>query len=153
MNYQTVSLSLPLVSQVKESPNIFFRTPMDVCNFMSDLAFLAQESFQILTINAKNGLINRHLITLGLLDSSLVHPREVFRAAILDSAKYIILVHNHPSGDPTPSAEDIRVTRQIVDAGRVIDIPPMDHIIFGRKDNGAITFSMRETGTVNFCLI
>jgi DNA repair protein RadC len=68
-------------------------------------------------------------VTRGLLDSSLVHPREVFRAAISEAAAGIILVHNHPSGDPTPSAEDRAVTRQLVAAGQLLDLPVHDHVI------------------------
>ena len=69
------------------------------------------------------------LVTKGLLDASLVAPREVFRAAILEAAAGVILVHNHPSGDPTPSAEDRAVTRQLVAAGTLLDIPVYDHVI------------------------
>ena len=69
------------------------------------------------------------LITRGILDSSLVHPREVFRAAIAEAAAGIIVVHNHPSGDPTPSAEDRTVTRQLVAAGQLLDLPLHDHVI------------------------
>jgi DNA repair protein RadC len=69
------------------------------------------------------------LITRGILDSSLVHPREVFRAAIAEAAAGIIVVHNHPSGDPTPSAEDRAVTRQLVAAGQLLDVPLHDHVI------------------------
>ena len=71
-------------------------------------------------------------VTRGLLNSSLVHPREVFREAIAENAAAIILIHNHPSGDPTPSADDRVVTEQLVQAGRVLDIPVQDHIIIGR---------------------
>jgi DNA repair protein RadC len=69
------------------------------------------------------------LITRGLLNSSLVHPREVFRAAIAEAAAGIIVVHNHPSGDPTPSVEDRTVTRQLVEAGRLLDLPLYDHVV------------------------
>ncbi len=69
------------------------------------------------------------LITRGLLNSSLVHPREVFRAAIAEAAAGIVVVHNHPSGDPTPSPEDVAVTRQLVAAGRLLDLPVYDHIV------------------------
>jgi DNA repair protein RadC len=71
------------------------------------------------------------LITRGLLNSSLVHPREVFRAAIAEAAAGIIVVHNHPSGDPTPSAEDRTVTRQLAEAGRLLDLPLYDHVVIG----------------------
>src|SRR3989449_10547191 len=82
------------------------------------------------------------LITRGILNSSLVHPREVFRGAIAEAAAGIIVVHNHPSGDPTPSADDRAVTRQLVDAGRLLDVPVYDHVIVG----GAHYVSFAEAG-------
>ena len=141
--YQPVLAQLPLV---RESLNVRIRTPEDVKRECCDMLALAQESFQIVTLNAKNLMINRTMITLGLLDSSLVHPREVFRAAVLDSAAAIILIHNHPSGDPTPSAEDIRITRQLVEAGKIMDIKIIDHVVL-TKDR---IVSMKEQGLVDF---
>ena len=76
-------------------------------------------------------ILGDRLITRGILNSSLVHPREVFRAAIAEAAAGIIVVHNHPSGDPTPSADDRAVTRQLVEAGRLLDLPVYDHVIVG----------------------
>ena len=148
-NFQTALVQLPLV---RESTGERFRTPEDVYRVCGDIVGLAQEVFQVLALDVKNHLINRHLISLGLADASLVHPREVFRAAIGDSgASALILCHNHPSGDPTPSAEDIRVTRQLIEAGRIIDIKILDHIIVGRPLNGSPGFmSMRESGLCDF---
>ena len=118
----------------------------------SDIAGLAQESFHVLSLDVRNRLINRHLISLGLADASLVHPREVFRAAIgQDGACALLLAHNHPSGDPTASAEDLRITRQLVEAGRILDVRILDHVIIGRPMNGSPAFlSMREAGLVTF---
>ena len=90
---------------------------------------LQVEEFHLLALDTRSRLLRDVLITRGLLDSSLVHPREVFRAAITEAAAGIILVHNHPSGDPTPSAEDRAVTRQLVAAGQLLDLPVHDHII------------------------
>ena len=144
MNYNPALVQLPLV---RESTGKRVRTPEDVCRVCADIAELAQESFHVLTLNVRNCLINRHLVSLGLIDASLVHPREVFRAAIgIDGASAILLAHNHPSGDPTPSAEDIRITRQLIDAGRIIDIRVIDHIVIGRP--GFV--SMREQGLCSF---
>ena len=91
-------------------------------------------------------------MTQGILDASLVHPREVFRLAIREATAAIVLVNNHPSGDPTPSPEDIRITRQLVDAGKVIDIRVLDHVILGRtiRGSGRNYTSMREEGLVQF---
>jgi len=127
------------------------KTPEDVYGLCGDIALLAQESFHVVSLDAKNNLINRHLVTLGLADSSLVHSREVFRPAIQDGASAIVCVHNHPSSDVTPSAEDIRITRQLIDAGRIIDIKLLDHVIVGRPTNGNPPFlSMRESGLCEF---
>lgn len=117
MNYRVAMLQMPLV---KESAGEAVRTPYEVYRVCSDLADLAQEAFHVLLLNAKNRMTDRVMVSLGLLDASLVHPREVFRAAITENAAALILVHNHPSGDPCPSAEDIRITRQLVEAGRIL---------------------------------
>jgi DNA repair protein RadC len=87
------------------------------------------EQFHVLALDSQNQVIRDVLVTRGLLNSSLVHPREVFRAAIVEAAAGIVVVHNHPSGDPTPSIEDQSVTRQLVAAGRLLDLPVYDHII------------------------
>src|SRR5437773_1088803 len=84
-----------------------------------------------LAVGSQSQILGDLLITRGILNSSLVHPREVFRAAIAEAAAGIIVVHNHPSGDPTPSADDRAVTRQLVDAGRLLDLPVYDHVIVG----------------------
>jgi DNA repair protein RadC len=82
-----------------------------------------------LALDTQSQVLRAVLVTRGLLNSSLVHPREVFRPAIAEAAAGIIVVHNHPSGDPTPSAEDRAITRQLVAAGRLLDLPVHDHII------------------------
>jgi DNA repair protein RadC len=92
-----------------------------------------QEEFHIVTLDTQHGPINTHLITVGTLDASLVHPREVFRAAIRDSASAILLVHNHPSGDPTPSREDRAVTDRLTQVGDMVGIRVLDHIIVAKE--------------------
>jgi DNA repair protein RadC len=89
-------------------------------------------AFHVAIRDAQHRLERDVLVTRGLLNASLVHPREVFREAIAERAAAVILVHNHPSGDPTPSAEDRVVTEQLVAAGRLLDIPVHDHVIVGR---------------------
>ena len=91
-----------------------------------------QEEFHIVTLDTKHKPIHHHNITIGTLDASLVHPREVFRPAIRDSASAILLVHNHPSGDPTPSREDHQVTKRLTEAGTLMGISVLDHIIVAR---------------------
>ncbi len=90
-----------------------------------------QEEFWVLYLDTQNGILNERRVTIGLLNSSLIHPREVFAPAIVRAAASVILVHNHPSGDPDPSPEDLEVTFQLVESGRLIGIPVRDHIVIG----------------------
>lgn len=109
------------------------RSPRDVVAvFASRLEDLPVEEFHVAVLDAQHRLERDITVTRGILNSSLVHPREVFREAIAERAAAIILVHNHPSGDPTPSADDRNVTDQLVSAGRLLDIPVHDHVIIGR---------------------
>lgn len=92
---------------------------------------LAQEEFRVLMLNAQHAVVKELVITRGILDASVVHPREVFKAAVAESAAAVILVHNHPSGDPAPSPEDRDVTQQLAEAGRILGIPVLDHVVVG----------------------
>lgn len=103
-------------------------------HFARLIADAKHEEFHIITLDTKNQVIGSHQITVGTLDASLVHPREVFRAAIRDAAKSIILVHNHPSGDATPSREDFQVTDRLDEVGTTIGISVLDHIVLGSPD-------------------
>ena len=148
MNYATALVQLPLVREVGKEK---IRTPETVCRVCEDIANLAQETFHVLVLDAKNGLLNRHMVTVGLVDASLVHPREVFRPAIADGGAAVVLVHNHPSGDPSPSAEDVRITKQLIEAGKILDIKVLDHTIIGRSGVSDRPFlSMREEGICQF---
>jgi len=115
-----------------EPPPVRIRGPADVHRlYLPRLRDLPVEEFHVLALGSQSQVIRDLMITRGILNSSLVHPREVFRAAIAEAAAGIIVVHNHPSGDPTPSADDREVTRQLVDAGRLLDVPVYDHVIVG----------------------
>ena len=104
--------------------------PADVHDlFAPALAHLPHEEFHVLLLNSQNAPICQRQVTRGILDASLIHPREVFRDAIVLRAAALILVHNHPSGNPEPSAEDLQVTRQLSGAGDQIGIPVLDHVI------------------------
>ena len=106
------------------------REPDDVVRLFSGrLRDLQVEEFHLLALDSQSQVLREVLVTRGLLNSSLVHPREVFRAAIAEAAAGIIVVNNHPSGDPTPSAEDRAVTQQLAAAGRLLDLPLYDHVI------------------------
>ncbi len=143
MNYQIAIIQLPLT--VKERKGEVCRSPAEVATACADMRELAQESMHVLTLNSRNKVINRHLVTLGLANSSLLHAREIFRGAIIENAVALIMVHNHPSGDTTPSAEDIQITRKMIDAGKIIGIQILDHVIIGDEP-----YSMRESGIVEF---
>lgn len=108
-----------------------------------------QESFWVILLNRKNFPKGRTMVTLGTATSSLAHPREVFRAAIMGGATAIICVHNHPSGDPAPSNADVHLTRQLREASKVVDIELLDHVIMGSPKAdplGLGYYSFRETG-------
>ncbi|HUJ71439.1 MAG TPA: DNA repair protein RadC [Verrucomicrobiae bacterium] len=101
-----------------------------------DMRTLDREEFWVLLLNTKNGLIKKCPTSRGSLNASIVEPREVFKDAIAASAASVILVHNHPSGDPTPSAEDVTVTKRLVKAGELLNISVLDHIILGHRTAG-----------------
>lgn len=130
------------------------RTPEDAARLLREEArTLEHEVFWALMLDAKNYLKSTPVdITKGLLDASLVHPREVFREAVRSATAAIVLVHNHPSGDCTPSAEDIRITKQLVEAGKIVGIKVLDHVVLGRSGPGGDKnfLSMREEGIVDF---
>ena len=110
-----------------------FRAPRDVvAAYAPRLEDLAVEEFHVAVLDVQHRLERDILVTRGLLNTSLVHPREVFRAAVAERAAGVVLVHNHPSGDPTPSSEDRAVTGQLAAAGALLGIPVLDHVIIGR---------------------
>lgn len=112
--------------------------------FMEELRYKKKEYFKILLLNTKNHIISKEEISVGSLSASIVHPREIFIAPLRKSAASVILIHNHPSGDPSPSQEDLDVTRRLVDAGSILGIAVRDHIIIG---DGCF-FSFRERGLI-----
>lgn len=121
------------------------RQPADVTELlMPRLQLETQEVFIAVMLDTKNKVLALDDIFLGSLNASIVHPREVFKKAVSRSAAAIIVVHNHPSGDPTPSREDIEVTRRLVEAGKIIGIEVLDHVVFGDGK----TVSMKEKGLV-----
>jgi DNA repair protein RadC len=123
-------------------PSVRIRTADDVVRWVGPrLRDLPVEEFHVLALDSQSRVLRDVTVTRGLLDSSLVHPREVFRAAIAEAAAGVILVHNHPSGDPTPSVEDRQVTRQLVAAGQVLDLPVYDHVIVAA--DGFTSFAMQ----------
>ncbi len=132
--------------------DVFVRTPEDAFKACEEQSGYGQEAFTVLCLNTRNRLIAGGMISIGIADSTLVHAREVFRKAIEVGAAAVILAHNHPSGDSTPSAEDVKLTRQMVQTGQVIGIKVLDHVVIGKRLPGVIRpyTSFRESGLVEF---
>lgn len=119
------------------------RTPHDAAELlMEDMRYLNKEHFVCLFLNTKNHVIGRETISVGSLNATIVHPREVFRSAIQRNSASILCAHNHPSGDPAPSREDIELTKRLAEAGAVVGIEVLDHLIIG---DGCFT-SLKEKG-------
>jgi len=128
---------------------ILIKSPEDVKQIVSQLLIQEmrdydREHFMVLYLDRKGGLIVKEDISVGGLHSSIAHPREVFKTAVKRSAASIILAHNHPSGDPAPSREDIEITRRLVDAGHIMGIEVLDHVIIGEN----IYCSLKEKGLI-----
>lgn len=145
----TVLAALELGKRLAEAPAIRRKkitSPQDAADyFMPRFRYEKKEHFIVLLLDIKNHILAAPIVSIGCLNSSVVHPREVFREAIGHFAAAMILVHNHPSGDPTPSKEDINVTRNLIHAGEFMDIKVIDHIIIG--DNRYL--SLKEEGIID----
>lgn len=130
----------------KELDNKYtIRSPEDAANYLiPELAPLQQEHFVALYLNVKNQILHKQTIFVGSLNASIVHPREIFRVAIRRSAAAIIVAHNHPSGNPSPSPEDIDVTKRLIEAGHILGVDLLDHLIIG--DHQFI--SLKEKGYI-----
>ena len=137
-----------LSQQAGEAP-LLNRADLIAAHLQPLVVGLAVEKFWVLCLNRKNRLVKRVEITSGIATASLAHPREVFRAAIQEAASAVVCVHNHPSGDPAPSAADVQVTRQLREASKAVDITLLDHVIVGRTGSdplGRGFFSFRDAG-------
>ncbi len=137
------------LAQEIQSDSPVLDTPERIADLLREENRLYQvEQFQVVLLNTRRRLIRLERISQGTLDTLLVHPREVFRVAIAGNASAIVLVHNHPSGDPTPSEADIKVTRDLIRAGQLLKIDVLDHIILGRRtqERNKDFVSLRELG-------
>ncbi len=140
-----------VLARPPEPEAIFNRPHLVLAHFEAQINGLAVEKFWVLCLNRKNRLLKQVEITSGTATSSLAHPREVFREAVRQGATAIVCVHNHPSGDPAPSAADVQVTRQLREAARALDIELLDHVIVGRPASdplGRGFYSFRESGVL-----
>ncbi|NJD03128.1 MAG: DNA repair protein RadC [Ruminiclostridium sp.] len=121
------------------------KTPQELVMYLErDMRYMKKEIFVCIHLNTKNAVVRKETISIGSLNASIVHPREVFSNAVKHSTSGVILCHNHPSGDPRPSCEDLETTKRLVDAGNVLGIKVLDHIIIG---NGEY-ISMKEKGFI-----
>jgi len=146
IKYTLPRLTLHVVRE--DWPAVEFRKierPLDAAKLLSPLSFAAEEYFISLHLNAKHEVIGLHEVSHGTLSASLVHPREVYKAALLTNSFAILVCHNHPSGSSlSPSAEDILTTKQLLEAGRVLGVSLIDHIIIGTGHNLDDVYSLRE---------
>ena len=126
-----------------DEQRVTIHSPQDVANMlMAEMAFLDQEHLRVLLLNTKNQVLGISEVYKGNVNSSVIRAGEVFQEAVRSNCPSVIVVHNHPSGDPTPSQEDVQVTRQLVEAGRLLDIELLDHVVIGRQD----FVSLKEKG-------
>ena len=142
------TLARKMAEETRNEPPLL-DTPLAVANLMREESRLREvETFQIILLNTRRRLIRVVQISEGTLDTLLVHPREVFKPAIAANAAAVVLTHNHPSGDPTPSEADIKVTRDLIRAGQLLKIDVLDHVILGRATQERSTdfVSLRELG-------
>jgi len=117
-------------AEERREPRLYLSGPEDVADLLQEeMACLDREHFRAILLNTKNRILGIRTISIGSLNSSVVHAREVFKAAVSESAQAIVLVHNHPSGIPEPSPEDLMVTERLADAGRILGIEVLDHVI------------------------
>lgn len=142
-----VRLKILMVRETGTEVPVLISTPTDASKYADSLRDYDRECVAAILLTTKNRAIALHEFSIGILDAAIVSPANVMKAALLANAAALILVHNHPSRDPTPSAEDIRITRQMIEAGKVMSIRVLDHVILGGE--GQFT-SLRESGMVAF---
>lgn len=131
-NYFGHEVKIQLVQETKPVKEYQIKNPNDAYELVKDeLAALDREVFIVVSLNVRNKVLGLNVVSIGSINSSLVHPREVFKSAILLNASCIILLHNHPSGEIEPSKNDIELTKRLVEAGEVIGIDVIDHIVVG----------------------
>lgn len=140
--YAKVEILVPVVQE--EAFGTKLTCAGDIHKECQDLSNLAQETFVVLTCNQKYQVINRHIVSIGSLTESLVHPREVFRRVILDNAAAIAFVHNHPSGEPAPSRADRQLTARLKECADLLGIIVLDHVILGKDKY----YSFLESGAL-----
>jgi DNA repair protein RadC len=144
------SLRMGAVALREERQSLTIDSPEAIADLCSEMRFLDREWLRVVLLNAKQQLIKVATVSRGSVNESLAHPREVFKPAIVLSAYSFILVHNHPSGDPSPSEADLRLARRISEASRVLQLNLIDHVIIGSPAPGRSSyFSFKEGGVIS----
>lgn len=147
---QTVSsINIYKLKMVKEDTveysDTTIKSPCDIVRLareVLEMDEMAEENFIVICLNTKNKIAGVHTVSIGSLNASIVHPREVFKVAMLNNASALLLLHNHPSGDPEPSREDIETTQRLVNAGNILGINVLDHVIIADRKH----LSFKEQG-------
>lgn len=121
---------------------VVIRGPEDVARCLPKLKAMKREQFLVVLLNARHEVDGIETVSIGSLNASIVHPREVFLPAILHSAASVVLVHNHPSGDPEPSEEDLSITKRLVEVGDLLGIGVLDHVVIASR--GVVSFRARQ---------
>jgi DNA repair protein RadC len=143
------SLRMGAVALREERQSLTIDSPLSIADLCSEMRFLDRECLRVVLLNAKQHLIKVCTVSQGSVNESLGHPREIFEPVITHSAYSFILVHNHPSGDPSPSEADMRLTRRIVEASRILQLHLVDHAIIGSPAPGRSSyFSFKEGGVI-----
>jgi DNA repair protein RadC len=144
------SLRLGAVVLREERQRRTLEDPLAIAEFCSEMRFLSHESLRVVLLNTKQQLIKIATVSQGSVNESIAHPREIFKPVIVHSAYSFVMVHNHPSGDPSPSDADLRLTRRINDASRILQINLLDHVIIGAPAAGRSSyFSFKEAGVIS----
>jgi DNA repair protein RadC len=143
------SLRLAAVALREERQSLTIDSPLAIADLCCEMRFLDHECLRVVLLNAKQHLIKVCTVSQGIVNEALGHPREIFKPAITHSAYSFILVHNHPSGDPSPSEADMRLTRRILEASRILQLHLIDHVIIGSPAPGRSSyFSFKEGGVI-----
>lgn len=138
----SIVAAIELGNRVRDTQNTSLTEPEQIAQLLHDIALKKQEHFVCMYLNARHHLISKKTISIGTIDASLAHPREIFRPGIEVGASFVIIAHNHPSGDPEPSDADVLLTARVAEVGEIIGIQLMDHIIISR--NGWVSLKGKE---------
>ena len=140
-------VTVRLINENRLFKDIIIDSPDKAVKFLGEmLGDYDREAIYMINMNTRAKPINVHMVSLGTINQSLCSPREIFKVALLSNASMMILMHNHPSGNTRPSDDDVLITKHLIQAGELLDIPVADHIIVGRENGNMNSYSMRESG-------